>query len=211
MIFKKIGGFFSKLFGKTPSTLQTISTALTLGAPAAEEIYALVTSDPADAAEAANIVNEIQADLAAASMLIAQSHNSADASTYQKLDTILGSVKTNLQSLLTAGHIKNPQTLAKVTGIANLVIGELDAILTVVQEQKAAQNSGSGLTPAKTTTAAMILFALMLALPRSASAGVLKFTGKHVVKPAAKASAKVGKTGAHVAVKTAKGAKKVIY
>jgi hypothetical protein len=136
-MFKKIGGFFSKLFGKAPSALQTISTTLTLTAPAAEEIYALVTGDPGDAAEAANVVAEIQSGIAAASTLIASSHSSADATTYQKLDTILGAVKTDLQSLLTAGHIKNPQTLAKVTGIANLAIGELDAILTVVGQNTA--------------------------------------------------------------------------
>lgn len=210
-MFKKIGGFFGKLFGKAPSVLQTISTTLTLTAPAAEEIYVLVTNDPADAAESANVVAEIQADLTAASTLIAQSHNSADASTYQKLDTILGSVKSNLQNLLTAGHIKNPQTLAKVTGIANLAIRELDAILTVVGQQKTTQGSGSAALPIKTTTAALILFALMFAMPHPASAGVIKFSAKHVVKPAAKASVKAAKTGAHVAVKTAKAGKKVLY
>jgi len=181
-----------------------------LGAPLAEQIYVLVTSDPADAAESANVAAEIQSDLAAASALVAQSHNSADATTYQKLDTILGSVKNNLQTLLTAGHIKNPATLAKVTGIANLAIGELDAILTVVGQQKAAQNSGSGLTPAKTTVAA-ILLAIICAMPHPASAGVLKFSAKHIVKPSAKASAKVAKTGAHVAVSTAKISKKVVW
>jgi hypothetical protein len=138
-MFKKIGGFFSKLFGKAPSALQTISAALTLSAPAAEEIYALVTSDPADAKEASNVVAEIQSGLAAASTLIADSHSSADATTYQKLDTILGAVKNDLQSLLTAGHIKNPQTLSKVTGITNLALGELDAILTVVAQNKVAK------------------------------------------------------------------------
>ena len=55
-----------------------------------------------------------------------------------------------------------------------------------------------------------ILFVLA-AVSLSASAGVLKFSAKHIVKPAAKGTAKVAKTGAHVAVKTAKVGKKVIY
>jgi len=136
--FSKIGGFFSKLFGKAPSALQIASTTLTLVAPAAEEIYALVTKDPQDAAEAQNVVAEVQADLAAASTLIAQSHANPTADTYQKLDAIIGSVKANLQSLLTAGHIKNPDTLNKVTTIVNLACGELDAISALAEQNKKA-------------------------------------------------------------------------
>jgi hypothetical protein len=55
-----------------------------------------------------------------------------------------------------------------------------------------------------------ILFVLAM-VSLSASAGVLKFSARHIVKPAAKASAKVAKTGAHVAVKTAKVGKKVVW
>lgn len=44
-----------------------------------------------------------------------------------------------------------------------------------------------------------------------ASAGIVRFTAKHVVKPAAKASVKVVKVGAHVAVVTAKTTKKVVW
>ena len=60
------------------------------------------------------------------------------ADTYQKLDAIIGSVKANLQSLLTAGHIKNPDTLNKVTTIVNLACGELDGILTLLEQNKKA-------------------------------------------------------------------------
>jgi hypothetical protein len=52
---------------------------------------------------------------------------------------------------------------------------------------------------------------VLAAVSISASAGVLKFSARHVIKPAAKVSAKVVKTGTHIAVKTAKVGKKVIY
>lgn len=52
---------------------------------------------------------------------------------------------------------------------------------------------------------------LMAALAVPASAGVLKFTGKHVAKPAAKSSFKAGKATAHAGVKALKFARKVIW
>lgn len=129
-MFKKIGSFFSKLFTKAPSVLQVASSTLTLTAPLVEEIYTLVSGDPADATEAGNVIAEVQSGMAAASALIAQSHNSLDASTQQKLVTVLNAVKSNLGELLTVGHIKNPDTLTKVTAITNLAVGELEAIIS---------------------------------------------------------------------------------
>jgi len=137
--FSSIKNDFEKLFGKAPSVLQQIGTTLKIVAPFGEEFYALVTKDPADAAEAANVVAEIETDITAAQVLISQSHNSADATTYAKLETLANSLKGNLQSLLTAGHIKDPGTVEKVTGIVNLATGEVDAVLDLLQQQKPQQ------------------------------------------------------------------------
>jgi len=134
--FKKIPGFFSKLFGKAPSALQTISTTIKLIGPGIASLYALVSKDPADAAEAQNVTAEVETDLAAMQTVIAQSHNSADANTYAKLETLANALKGNLQELLTAGHIKNPDTVNKVTAIVNLSIGELDAVLDLLAQNK---------------------------------------------------------------------------
>jgi hypothetical protein len=109
--------------------LQVASTALTLTAPWVGEIYTVATGDPGDASEVQNIVAEVQSDMAAASTLIAQSHSSPDATTYQKLANVLGSVNANLGALLAAGHIKNPETLAKVTKLSGLITGEISAII----------------------------------------------------------------------------------
>ena len=42
---------------------------------------------------------------------------------------VLGSIKTNLGSLLAGGHIEDPKTLTAVTGVVDKVIGEVDAML----------------------------------------------------------------------------------
>ena len=52
---------------------------------------------------------------------------------------------------------------------------------------------------------------LMAAIALPASAGILKFSAKHIVKPTAKTSFKAAKLGAHGAKKTAKATAKVLY
>lgn len=135
--FSKIGHFFTNLVGKAPTILQTLSVSLKIIGPEVGSIYALVSKDPADAAEVQNITAEAETDIAAMQTVIAQSHNSADASTYAKLETLANALKGNLQELLAAGHIKNPDTLNKVTGIVNVSIGALDGMLELLAAQKA--------------------------------------------------------------------------
>lgn len=135
--FSKIGSFFSSVIHKAPSVLQVLGTSLKIIGPEVGSIYALVSKDPADAAEVQNVTAEAETDIAAMQTIIAQSHNSADASTYAKLETLANSLKGNLQTLLTAGHIKNQDTVNKVTGIVNVSVGAIDGMLELLAAQKA--------------------------------------------------------------------------
>jgi hypothetical protein len=129
----KIGDFF-KRSGKAMTSVnwtQTASVALAVVAPLAESIVAM-TAGEAGAAAIAKVVSEIQADLATASGLISVYNTDNHASVTASLTSVLSDVQTNMGSILTAANIKNPATLAKVTGAANTITGELAAILKLV-------------------------------------------------------------------------------
>lgn len=123
--FHKIGSIFGKLFGAAPSVAQKVNTAVKFLAPLALGIIQLV--DPAVAPEAAGIMKEVQTDLALVNGLIQQ--NGLKGSNKQVIAGALQSVTDNLSGLLAAGHIKNADTLGKVTGLVTLINGEIQAIL----------------------------------------------------------------------------------
>lgn len=126
--FGKIKSFFSKFFNKVPSWSQHLSAVLSFVAPLTEGI--LQAFDPTVAPEAHQIIAEVQTDLAVAGAVASQSHGATPPET---LVNTITSINTNLSELLTAGHIKDPATLAKVTGISNIITGELTAVLGVLQ------------------------------------------------------------------------------
>lgn len=129
--FKSVGGFLKKLFTSSSAT-QQISSTITLAAPLAEEIVGLVAGD-AGATQATNIVGEVKADLAALASVVAGAHSTGITPTVGgQMTSIIGSLKDNLGALLTAGHIKDTNTLSKVQGVAGTLLGELSAILEVV-------------------------------------------------------------------------------
>jgi len=121
--FGSIGKFFKKAFGSEQTWERIASTALTVVAPLTETIVGLTAGEPAGAAVAA-IMTEIQNDLAAVNAVV----NTAGGSS-ATVESTLKSVIANLQSLLTAGHIKDPATLSKVTVIVNTLTAEIEAIL----------------------------------------------------------------------------------
>jgi hypothetical protein len=123
-IFGKIESWFKKVFSTT-TWEQKAKATLTVIAPLLETIVALSAGEPA-AATVASIIAEVQSDLGAAAALIGQ------AGSTPTLRSVLESVKSNLQSLLTAGHIKNPETQTKVTAAVNTIVGELEAVLSIV-------------------------------------------------------------------------------
>lgn len=135
--FASVKSFFHKLFGSLPSWEKSASSTLTLLAPLTEELLALVAGEPA-AAEATSIIAEVQKDMATIAAVTSGAAGAPSASSYQTATTALNSIKSNLSGLLTAGHVKNPETLAKVTGVANTIIGEVEAILAEIPQPAAA-------------------------------------------------------------------------
>ena len=132
--FHKIEDAFKSIFGSS-NWEKTASTTIAVIAPLVEAIVTS-TAGEADAAQVVRVVTEVQADLGVVSSLLAAvsagTTTSADAA--QKISAVLIAIEQNLQGLLAAGHIKNPQTLAKVQSIVTTVVGEVSAILGAMKK-----------------------------------------------------------------------------
>jgi hypothetical protein len=120
--FHKITSFLSKVFTSAPSWTVTAKATLNLLGPLAESVIILV--DPGDAKEAQSVITEIQADLGTASAILSGAPGN--------LSGTLGAVSANLQGLITAGHIKNPDSVAKASAAITAITGEIQAILAAV-------------------------------------------------------------------------------
>ncbi len=125
-LFSKIGLWFKKVFGSEAAWERIASATITVIAPLVETIVSLTASEPASA-EVTAVVNQIQGDLAAVNLVITSAGGSN-----VTISSLLSAIETNLQTLLTDGQIKDPATLAKVTSVVDLVIGEIQAILKVI-------------------------------------------------------------------------------
>jgi hypothetical protein len=118
--FSKIESFLKKVFGS--AKWENIARAtLTVVAPLTETIVGLVAGEPAAAALGA-LINQIQSDLGVAATVIGQADQTPT------LTGALTAVQSNLQAILTAGHITDPTTLQKVTAVVNTVAGEIEAV-----------------------------------------------------------------------------------
>lgn len=127
-IFTDIGNIFKKLFGTEPKLAQTVTATIAVCAPLVETIVVLTASE-ADAVAVQNVVEQVQADFTAITALVQTSGPTPT------LLGVLNAVQVNLGQLLTAGDIKDPVTLAKVTTVVDSVIQEIAAIVTLVQDE----------------------------------------------------------------------------
>jgi hypothetical protein len=137
--FSKVEAFFKKAFGsskweKTASTTLTIVTPMVVG-------LLTVTVGPAAAAAVAGVLSTVQKDLAAAAVLIdAMDEAGTSATGVTQVVNILGSVKSNLGSILQIAEIKNSGKVSEITTVVNTLVDELDAIVAAapsVQPAKA--------------------------------------------------------------------------
>jgi len=128
--FSKVKSFFEKVFG-SGNWERTVGSVITIVAPLVETLVALTAGEP-EATEIQSVVNQVQSDLAAVAALATSVTPASGATTYQQIGTVLNGVKTNLASLLAAGHIKDTATLTKVTAIVDTVVNEVEAILSEV-------------------------------------------------------------------------------
>lgn len=127
--FHKLGSIWHRFFGSAPDWVNHALMTLNYAAPLAVGIMAQV--DPEDVPQAQAVVDEIKRDLTNAVALL---HKPEGDSTKEKVRDYVLNVKSKLGDLLTAGHIKNPATLTKVKAIADVIIGELDAVLSSIPD-----------------------------------------------------------------------------
>lgn len=101
-------------------------------------------SNPQVAAQIQAVADTAKTSLEAIQALV-NSYNSSPAANKTtiagQIDTALGAVQANLQQILTAARILNPQLQATVTGIVTLAEGTLLAIQTLVPSAKAGPKS----------------------------------------------------------------------
>jgi hypothetical protein len=130
--FNKIVSFFEGIFGNS-NWEKTASTTPLVVTPLVESIVTL-TAGETDAAQVSKVVTEIQTDLTKVAALITslQAGTATASSVTTEISAVLDAVQANLDSLLTAGHIKDPATLAKVESITTMIIGEVKAILAAM-------------------------------------------------------------------------------
>jgi hypothetical protein len=123
-VLDDVKGWFAKVFKNAPSAEVTALSALNTVAPEAEILLDLI--DPAAGAIATPIITEVQADLGTVANLL-KSGNTVN------LGTFLAAIKSNLSLLLTEGHITDPASVTKATGI----VGAISGVITSLQNQYA--------------------------------------------------------------------------
>ena len=121
----------AKIEGKAPAIEKVIDAGLKYVGLAAQ-IALTATGDPAAAAIVGDVVNEAQTDLAVASALVADFGPTPNAA------TAFAAVQTNLNGLLTAGHVKSTTAVAAVTK----AVSEVGVIATAVQTAASAIKIG---------------------------------------------------------------------
>lgn len=138
--FHRVGAAFKKLFGST-TWEKTTSATITYVAPLLETLVALTAGGPAETL-VAGIVAKVQKSLATVSAVVEDATATPPANELAAVEQALGSIQTNLPTLLEAAEIKNSTHATEITATTNTIIGEVDAIL---------QNIPSATAPATAT------------------------------------------------------------
>jgi hypothetical protein len=125
--FEKVGAEIEKLFGKA-GLEQKIQAVITYAAPIVETIVTL--ADPPIAPLVNSVISIVQADLATVSAVVQGATPTPGSTTSQTITTALNSIKSNLSGLLTDAGVKNSTNFSKISAAVNLIIGEVDAVLT---------------------------------------------------------------------------------
>lgn len=131
-LFKDIKGFLGELF-ENETWEQAAANDIALVSPAIQLVIAETVGED-DAAEVSQVTAEVEKDLNLVASIIAGTKSTIQSDQVAKIRAVLATVKANLSSLLSAGHIKNEKTLEKVTTIVNGVISEIDAVLSILPQ-----------------------------------------------------------------------------
>ena len=120
----KFDAAFTKLFKKAPTVFHFAQTVIAFAAPIINQELDL--NDPALMAVVDPIINEIKTGLATASAI------AGDGTSATTLASTLSAVQQNLSQVLSLAQVKDPAVQAKFTSNVNLVIGELNAVIAMV-------------------------------------------------------------------------------
>jgi hypothetical protein len=123
--FEDITNIFIKFFKQVPIWTTTASTTLAFIAPVLETIVAIDGSVALDN-KVVNVIKLIQSDLVLAAKFV----NAVDSS--KNLVDVLESIKTNVGDLLTIAAVKNSAHFAQYENYAKAIIGEIEAIISVL-------------------------------------------------------------------------------
>jgi hypothetical protein len=122
---KGFGGWFAKawtkVFTEAPKVTTVADTVLAYAVPALSIVLSMAA--PEEAPLILPVITEVQKDLHVASGLI------YDFGATPQASSIVSAIENDLSGLLAAGHIKNPDLVAKVQGIVT-TIGSLATALT---------------------------------------------------------------------------------
>jgi hypothetical protein len=103
-------------------------TALKVSAPLLNTLITLTAGAPI-AAKVAGVVSQAQADIAGAAATISTAGAATGGLT---ISSFLGSVQANLGTLLTDADVKNATEFTKIESTINTVVGEVQAITSLM-------------------------------------------------------------------------------
>jgi hypothetical protein len=113
-----------KLFKQVPGWEASAAATLTYIAPLVETIVAL--ADPAAAPAVNAIIAKVQSAMAAAAVVVKA------AGPTPTLVTYLNAINGDIDQLLTAAQVKDPDTANKLKAITGTITGEINAILAEI-------------------------------------------------------------------------------
>ena len=121
-LFSDIKSLFEKIEKKEPAVASVAEATLNSVSLALETVLD-ITGQEAEASAIARVVVVAESSLKAVTAVVNAAGPSATAS------SALSAVVANLNGLLVAGQVKNPDTLAKFTALVNLAISEVKNVI----------------------------------------------------------------------------------
>lgn len=121
-IWSDIKAIFEKIEKKEPAVATVAEQTLTSVSVVIESVLD-VAGQEAEASAIAKVVAVAESSLKAVTAVVTAAGPTATVS------SVLSAVVTNLESLLTAGQIKDPAVLSKVTALVNLAVVELKNVI----------------------------------------------------------------------------------
>lgn len=119
---------FIKLFNEEPKIEAAAASTIGVVAPIIVAVVAATGSEP-EAAAIAGIISIVKNDLATVQVVLNQAGAGTNNTTAKSL---LAAINANLASLLTAGLVKNPATLATITKDVTSISAALDVLIAAL-------------------------------------------------------------------------------